>query len=70
MCKKERYEKHRNVLVSFFAFAMLVIPNFQKLSLGTRRIFGGKFLFLFIKFKNYQGNKEIYLRYQKKYGYR
>ena len=23
--KKERYEKHRNVLVSFFAFAMLVI---------------------------------------------
>ena len=25
MCKKEKYEKHRNVLVSFFAFAMLVI---------------------------------------------
>lgn len=38
MCKKEKYEKHRNVLVSFFAFAMLVIPNFQKLSLGTRSI--------------------------------
>ena len=38
MCKKERYEKHRNVFVSFFAFAMLVIPNYQKLSLGTRSI--------------------------------
>ena len=43
MCKKEKYEKHRNVLVSFFAFAMLVIPNFQKLSLGTRSIFIGAF---------------------------
>ena len=27
MCKKEKYEKHRNVLVFFFAFAMLVILN-------------------------------------------
>ena len=44
MCKKEKYEKHRNVLVFFFPFAMLVIPNFQKLSLGTRSIFLGAFL--------------------------
>ena len=35
MCKKEKYEKHRNVLVSFFASAMLVILNSQKLSLRT-----------------------------------
>ena len=33
MCKKEKYEKHRNVLVFFFAFAMLVVLNSQKLSL-------------------------------------
>ncbi|MBO5315084.1 MAG: hypothetical protein J6B48_01490, partial [Clostridia bacterium] len=35
MCKKEKYEKHRNVLASFFASAMLVILNSQKLSLRT-----------------------------------
>ena len=35
MCKKEKYEKHRNVLVFFFASAMLVILNSQKLSLRT-----------------------------------
>jgi len=33
MCKKEKYEKHRDVLVFFFAFAMLVVLNSQKLSL-------------------------------------
>ena len=44
MCKKEKYEKHRNVLVSSFALAMLVIPISQKLSLGTRRIIVGVFL--------------------------
>ncbi len=49
MCKKERYEKHRNVLVSFFAFAMLVIPNFQKLSLGTRRIALGFFIIVCVR---------------------
>ena len=38
MCKKEKYEKHRNVLVSFFAFAMLVVLNSQKLSLRTNGI--------------------------------
>ena len=38
MCKKEKYEKHRNVLVSFFASAMLVILNSQKLSLRSHRI--------------------------------
>ena len=38
MCKKEKYEKHRNVLVSFFASAMLVILNSQKLSLTVRSI--------------------------------
>ena len=42
--QKEKYEKHRNVLVFFFTFAMLVIPNFQKLSLGTRSIVLGIFL--------------------------
>ena len=47
MCKKEKYEKHLNVLVFFFAFAMLVIPIFQKLSLGTRSIRGGYFLVVF-----------------------
>jgi len=44
MCKKEKYEKHRNVLVSFFASAMLVILNSQKLSLRTSsRIVGAFF---------------------------
>ena len=38
MYKKEKYEKHRNVLVFFFAFAMLVILNSQKLSLRTNGI--------------------------------
>ena len=38
MCKKEKYEKHRNVLVFFFAFAMLVVLNSQKLSLTVRSI--------------------------------
>ena len=38
MCKKEKYEKHRNVLVFFFAFAMLVVLNSKKLSLRSHRI--------------------------------
>ena len=47
MCKKEKYEKHRNVLVFFFASAMLVILNSQKLSLRTSsrnlsNFFGGE----------------------------
>ena len=50
MCKKEKYEKHRNVLVFFFAFAMLVILNSQKLSLRTNGIFVGFFI-LFLLFK-------------------
>ena len=37
--QKEKYEKHRNVLVSFFAFAMLVVLNSQKLSLRMNGIF-------------------------------
>ena len=50
MCKKEKYEKHRNVLVSFFAFAMLVVLNSQKLSLRTNGIGRGCF-FLFALYK-------------------
>lgn len=38
MCKKEKYEKHRNVLVFFFAFAILVLLNSQKLSLKRKGI--------------------------------
>ena len=45
MCKKEKYEKHRNVLVFFLAFAMLVILNSQKLSLRTNGIAVGIFVF-------------------------
>ena len=36
--QKEKYEKHRNVLVFFFAFAMLVVLNSQKLSLRELNI--------------------------------
>ena len=49
MCKKEKYEKHRNVLVFFFAFAMLVILNSQKLSLRELSILDGFIKFLLVK---------------------
>ena len=49
MCKKEKYEKHRNILVSFFASAMLVILNSQKLSLRTSSRCRRNFLLLFYK---------------------
>ena len=44
MCKKEKYEKHRNVLVFFFALAMLVFLNSQKLSLRELSIMFSLFL--------------------------
>ena len=51
MCKKEKYEKHRNVLVFFFAFAMLVVLNSQKLSLRELSLSAC----LFVRFENLSG---------------
>ena len=49
MCKKEKYEKHRNVLVFFFAFAMLVDLNSQKLSLREPSILRGSFYMISVR---------------------